>query len=202
LFFCFTVWKYLKLEIEISVIAKKNNSFVHFLGESMTHQSAFGFIWPLVAIHKRRQQYRGGRCYELAKIANSSRVIWSDLSISSELLDLFHLLLFSEFTWRSWLSYFSELASYCLSNVSCFFLFFYTECWYQIIIQFWNLSKKTTLAWKFIKYQNPPSVKPSTSTTTTATASKYIPKRPRICISWNPPFHTSLYKIIRNWFFK
>ena len=74
----------------------------------------------LVAIHKRRQQNRGGRGQELAKIANSSRVIWSDLSISSELLDLFHLLLFSEFTWRSWLSYFSELASYCLSNVSGF----------------------------------------------------------------------------------
>ena len=129
-FFCFTVRKYLKFEIEISsfkyfLAKKKPNSIIHFLGESMARQSAFGFIqagfiWPLVAIHKRGQQHRGGRCHELAKIANSSRVIWSDLSISSELLDLFHLLLFSEFTWRSWLSYFSELASYCLSNVSGF----------------------------------------------------------------------------------
>ena len=60
------------------------------------------------------------RGQKLAQIANSSWVIWSDLSIYSELLDLFHLLLFSEFTWRSWLSYFSELASCCLPNVSCF----------------------------------------------------------------------------------
>ena len=28
--------------------ANKTNSFVHFLWESMAHQSAFGFIWPLV----------------------------------------------------------------------------------------------------------------------------------------------------------
>ena len=29
--------------------------------------------------------------------------------------------------------------------------------------------------------------------TSTTTASKYIPKRPRICINWNPPFQTQIY---------
>ena len=28
--------------------------------------------------------------------------------------------------------------------------------------------------------------------TSTTTASKYIPMRPRVCINWNPPFQTSL----------
>ena len=36
--------------------------------------------------------------------------------------------------------------------------------------------------------------------TSTTTASKYIPKRPRICINWNPPFQTSLHKIFKNCF--
>ena len=36
--------------------------------------------------------------------------------------------------------------------------------------------------------------------TSTTTASKYIPKRPRICINWNPPFQTSLHKIFQNCF--
>ena len=36
------------------------------------------------------------------------------------------------------------------------------------------------------------SKKVSTSTTT---ASKYIPKRPRICINWNPPFQTQIYLV-------
>ena len=34
--------------------------------------------------------------------------------------------------------------------------------------------------------------------TSTTTASKYIPKRPRICINWNPSFQTSLHKIFKN----
>ena len=29
----------------------------------------------------------------------------------------------------------------------------------------------------------------------TTTASKYIPKRPRICINWNPPFQTQIYLV-------
>ena len=29
--------------------------------------------------------------------------------------------------------------------------------------------------------------------TYTTTALKYIPKRPRICINWNPPFQTQIY---------
>ena len=36
--------------------------------------------------------------------------------------------------------------------------------------------------------------------TNTTTASKYIPKRSRICINWNPPFQTSLHKIFKNCF--
>ena len=31
--------------------------------------------------------------------------------------------------------------------------------------------------------------------TNTTAASKYIPKRPRICINWNPPFRTKIYLI-------
>ena len=31
--------------------------------------------------------------------------------------------------------------------------------------------------------------------TFTTTASKYIPKRPRICITWNPPFQTQIYLV-------
>ena len=36
--------------------------------------------------------------------------------------------------------------------------------------------------------------------TSTTTATKYIPKRPRICINWNPSFQTSLHKIFKNYF--
>ena len=31
--------------------------------------------------------------------------------------------------------------------------------------------------------------------TSTTTASKYMPKRPRICINWNPPFQTQIYLV-------
>ena len=31
--------------------------------------------------------------------------------------------------------------------------------------------------------------------TSTTTVSKYIPKRPRICINWNPPFQTQIYLV-------
>ena len=31
--------------------------------------------------------------------------------------------------------------------------------------------------------------------TSTTTASKYIPKRPRICINSNPPFQTQIYLV-------
>ena len=31
--------------------------------------------------------------------------------------------------------------------------------------------------------------------TSTTTASKYIPKRPRICINWNSPFQTQIYLV-------
>ena len=31
--------------------------------------------------------------------------------------------------------------------------------------------------------------------TSTTPASKYIPKRPRICINWNPPFQTQIYLV-------
>ena len=31
---------------------KQTNSFVHFLGESMARQSAFGFIWTLMKLQK------------------------------------------------------------------------------------------------------------------------------------------------------
>ena len=31
--------------------------------------------------------------------------------------------------------------------------------------------------------------------TSTTTASKYIPKRHRICINWNPPFQTQIYLV-------
>ena len=37
-------------------------------------------------------------------------------------------------------------------------------------------------------------------TNTTAT-SNYIPKRPRICINWNPPFQTSHHKNFKSCFF-
>ena len=36
--------------------------------------------------------------------------------------------------------------------------------------------------------------------TSTTTASKYIPMRPRICINWNPPFQISFHKIFKNYF--
>ena len=36
--------------------------------------------------------------------------------------------------------------------------------------------------------------------TSTTTELKHIPKRPKICISWNPPFQTSLLKIFKNCF--
>ena len=36
--------------------------------------------------------------------------------------------------------------------------------------------------------------------TNTTTASKYIPRCPRICINWNPLFQTSLHKIFKNCF--
>ena len=35
--------------------------------------------------------------------------------------------------------------------------------------------------------------------TNTTTASKYIPKRPKICISWNSPFQTSKNKPFKIW---
>ena len=38
--------------------------------------------------------------------------------------------------------------------------------------------------------------------TSTTTASKYIPRRPRISINWNPPFQTSLHKILEVVFFR
>ena len=38
--------------------------------------------------------------------------------------------------------------------------------------------------------------------TFTTTASKYLPKRARSCINWNPPFQTSLYKIFKNVFYE
>ena len=38
--------------------------------------------------------------------------------------------------------------------------------------------------------------------TNTTTVSKYIPRRTRISIIWNPPFQTSLHKIFKNWFFE
>ena len=31
--------------------------------------------------------------------------------------------------------------------------------------------------------------------TNTTAALKYIPKRPRICINWNPPFQTQIYLV-------
>ena len=31
--------------------------------------------------------------------------------------------------------------------------------------------------------------------TNTTAASKYIPRRPRICINWNPPFQTQIYLV-------
>ena len=34
----------------------------------------------------------------------------------------------------------------------------------------------------------------------TTAASKYVPKRPIICVNRNPPFQTSLYKIFKNCF--
>ena len=37
--------------------------------------------------------------------------------------------------------------------------------------------------------------------TNTTAASKYIPRRPRIIINWNPPFQTSLHKISKVVFF-
>ena len=36
--------------------------------------------------------------------------------------------------------------------------------------------------------------------TNTPTASKYIPRRPKISINWNPPFQTSLHRILKNCF--
>ena len=38
--------------------------------------------------------------------------------------------------------------------------------------------------------------------TNTTAASKYIPRRPRISINWNPPFQTSLHKISKEVFFR
>ena len=38
--------------------------------------------------------------------------------------------------------------------------------------------------------------------TNTTAASKYIPRRPRISINWNPPFQTSLHKISEVIFFR
>ena len=36
----------------------------------------------------------------------------------------------------------------------------------------------------------------------TTAASKYIPRRPRIIINWNPPFQTSLHKNSKEFFFR
>ena len=38
--------------------------------------------------------------------------------------------------------------------------------------------------------------------TNTTAATKYIPRRPRISINWNPPFQTSLHKISEVIFFR
>ena len=38
--------------------------------------------------------------------------------------------------------------------------------------------------------------------TNTTAASKYIPRRPRISINWNPPFQTSVHRISKVVFFK
>ena len=38
--------------------------------------------------------------------------------------------------------------------------------------------------------------------TSITTASKYTPKRPRICINWNPPFQTTLHKFFKNCFYE
>ena len=38
--------------------------------------------------------------------------------------------------------------------------------------------------------------------TNTTAASKYIPRRPRISINWNPPFQTPLHKISKEVFFR
>ena len=38
--------------------------------------------------------------------------------------------------------------------------------------------------------------------TNTTAASKYIPRRPRISINWNPPFQNSLHKISKEVFFR
>ena len=38
--------------------------------------------------------------------------------------------------------------------------------------------------------------------TNTTTASKFIPRRPRISINWNPPFQTSLHKILKEVLFR
>ena len=38
--------------------------------------------------------------------------------------------------------------------------------------------------------------------TNTTAASKYIPRRPRISINWNPTFQTSLHKISKEIFFR
>ena len=36
------------IEIRTIIIQIEKKMFIRFLGESMAHQSAFGFIWPLV----------------------------------------------------------------------------------------------------------------------------------------------------------
>ena len=54
---------------------------------------------------------------------------------------------------------------------------------------FWQLT------WQYGQSQYEKSKKVLTFTTT---ASKYIPKGPRICINWNPFFQTSHHKIFKN----
>ena len=67
--------------------------------------------------------------------------------------------------------------------------YFFPESWVQIV--------KGNSASQYGQSQSEKSEHFSTSTTT---ASNYIPKRPRICINWNPPFQTSLHKIFKNGF--
>ena len=55
--------------------------------------------------------------------------------------------------------------------------YFFTICWFNHSMATTNLNKSEELV------------------TNTTTVSKYIPKRPRICINWNSPFQTKNYLV-------
>ena len=83
---------------------------------------------------------------------------------------------------------------YGLTNShSDFTIFFFKSEW--VLFAYIFLSKKFDLSMAIANLN-----KTEKLVTNTTTASKYMPKMPRICINGNPPFRTSLHKTFKNCF--